>query len=136
LTGEGHKGHNRANRANPTSYEGIEHCKRSSLSSRHLQRSKLNSNLREILRHKALSVVTMRRAVVPDQIMRQLMAKDHPPIHNSVSTVGGGTLEQGLLLQLLEIEIVAEDTACPVKGDCLATWVVEDAEAISSHRED
>lgn len=74
--------------------------------------------------------------MVPDQIMRQLMAEDDPPVHNSISTVGSRTLQQGLFLQLLEIEVIAEDTACAVEGNGLAPGIVEDAQTVGSHGED
>lgn len=86
------------------------------------------------MRNEALSVIAVSRTVVPNQVMRQLMTQNHPPIDNGVRGVSR-LLQERLLLQRLEIEVIAEDTACTVECNCLAARVVEDTETVGPHGE-
>ena len=81
-------------------------------------------------------VVTVSRAVVADQVMSQFVTENHPPIHQGVASVGSRALEQLFLVQLLEVEVIAEDAATPVESDGLSTGIVEDAESVSAQGED
>lgn len=73
--------------------------------------------------------------MIAHQIMCQLMAQNHPPINNSVRTIRW-VFQKPLLLQHLEVEVVAEDTSRPVECDRLTARIIEDAQTVGSHRKD
>lgn len=100
------------------------------------KRGELHSHFGEVLSDKALGVVAMRRAVVSHKIVSQLVTQNHPPVHNRISPIGIRALKKSLFLQLLEVEVIAEDAARSVESDSLAAGIIEDAQARGKHRED
>src|SRR5271163_897489 len=61
--------------------------------------------------------------MVRNQIVRQLMTKYNPPIHQRVRCL---TLQRRTFMQLLEIEVVAENATATVERDGLAIRLEED----------
>lgn len=55
-----------------------------------------------------LRVVAMIRAMIRDEVVSQLVAQNHPPVHERISSAVGWVTKQLLLVKLFEIEIVAE----------------------------
>jgi hypothetical protein len=66
----------------------------------------------------SIRVIGMDLAVLPNQIVRQLVTKYHPPIYHSLRLVSG-ILEQFLLVKLLEIVEIAEYATCPIETNRL-----------------
>lgn len=82
------------------------------------------NHAREIVVREALGVVRMLRAVVANEIMRQLVAKRDPPVrHGFDETFRAGHVP---LVELLEEAQITEDASVLVERDGAALLVGED----------
>lgn len=70
--------------------------------------------------------------MVAHEVMRQFMTQNHPPIHQGV--LGVLALQKTRFMQLLEVKVIAEDTASPVEGDRFPTGVIEDTHRVDPER--
>src|SRR2546421_351800 len=86
-----------------------------------------------VWRYEALCVVAVICTVVANQIMRQLMTQNAPPIHQSIcpclSTLSLTVLQELRFMQLLEIQIIAKYAPVTVKGDCFPAGFEKDIHA-------
>jgi hypothetical protein len=70
--------------------------------------------------------------MVGDQVVRQLVAKNHPPIDEGIRAM---PLQHARRVKLVEIQVVAEYTPLAIERDCLAGRVVKDADSIGTNGE-
>ena len=95
-----------------------------------------SNNLRhfpKILHHETFSIIAMLTAMIRHKVMANLMTKDNKPIHHRVPS---GSQLNLLLMQLLIIQIIAEDAAIPIESDGLAVRLEENVDGPRVKRED
>lgn len=86
------------------------------------------------MRDETLRVIRVLRAVLLDQIVRQLVAERDPPVRAGLdAALGGAHLRQ---VQLREVAQVAEQGAVAVEGDGRPGLVVEDVDRMRGEVED